>query len=81
MDEDFDVDWCQCPHCSGWGEVDCHCGGDLCVCDNDGRRTCPLCYGEGEVPEAVYARYLERQRENAKLFAEAATNKPEGGAP
>lgn len=69
--EDFDEDFCQCPRCSGWGEIDCHCGGDLCVCENYGQAACPLCGGEGEVSDALYERYLERQRENARLFAEA----------
>lgn len=71
MCEDFDEDFCQCPRCSGWGEIDCHCGGDLCVCQNYGCAPCPLCHGEGEVSEALYERYLERRRENARLFAEA----------
>lgn len=71
MCEDFDEDFCQCPRCSGWGEVDCRCGGDLCVCTNYGSAPCPLCYGEGEVSEARYEQYLERQRENDRLFAEA----------
>lgn len=69
--EDFDEDFCQCPRCSGWGEIDCHCGGDLCVCENYGVKDCPLCLGEGEVSEDVYNRYLDHERENARLFAEA----------
>ncbi len=71
MFEDFDEDFCQCPRCSGWGEINCHCGGDLCVCTNYGNEPCPLCHGEGEVSEALCQQYLERQRENARLFAEA----------
>lgn len=71
MIEDFDVDYCQCPRCSGWGFIDCHCGGDLCVCENYGETDCPLCHGEGEVSEALYKRYEAAQRENARLFAEA----------
>lgn len=71
FDEDFDEDFCQCPRCSGWGFIDCHCGGDLCVCDNYGERDCPLCYGEGEVSEATYIAYQERQSENARLWSEA----------
>jgi hypothetical protein len=69
--EDFDEDFCQCPCCSGFGFIDCHCGGDLCVCENNGERDCPLCYGDGEVSEEIYRAYEERQRENARLFAEA----------
>lgn len=69
--EDFDEDFCRCPRCSGWGFIDCHCGGDLCVCDNYGEADCPLCHGEGDVSEATYRIYEERQRENARLWAEA----------
>ena len=69
--EDFDEDFTQCPHCSGWGFIDCHCGGDLCVCENYGEADCPLCHGEGEVSEATYQAYEARQRENARLWAEA----------
>lgn len=69
--EDFDEDYCQCPRCSGWGFIDCHCGGDLCVCKNYGERDCPLCEGEGAVSEALCEAYEARQRENARLFAEA----------
>ena len=71
MCEDFDEEFCQCPRCSGWGFVDCHCGGDLCVCENYGQRDCPLCHGEGEVSEAIYHAYEAWQRESARLFAEA----------
>lgn len=71
MCEDFDEDFCQCPRCSGWGEIDCRCGGDLCVCENYGMAPCPMCHGEGEVSEHLHNRYLEHQRENARLFAEA----------
>lgn len=69
--EDFDEDFTQCPRCSGWGHVDCHCGGDLCVCTNYGEAMCPLCHGEGEVSEDYYQRYMAQQRENLRMFAEA----------
>lgn len=52
-----------CPHCMGDGSVDCHCGGDLCVCENYGERDCPVCYGEGEVTEKREAEYLESRRQ------------------
>ena len=29
--------------CAGTGELDCHCGGDLCVCHNHGTFPCPGC--------------------------------------
>lgn len=30
-------------HCGGMGEIDCFCGGDLCVCHNHGSVECPGC--------------------------------------
>ena len=54
MMEDFDEEFIQCPRCSGWGHINCYCGGDLCVCENYGEKDCPLCHGEGDVSEAVY---------------------------
>ena len=30
-------------NCYGTGELDCHCGGDLCVCHNHGTVECPGC--------------------------------------
>ena len=68
MMEDFDKDWARCPCCDGFGEVACHCGGDQCYCDNHGERPCPLCGGDGEVSEAVYAGYIQRERETAAAF-------------
>jgi hypothetical protein len=63
-DHDYDDDQlCTCPKCSGMGSVDCHCGGDLCVCENYGDAECPICDGEGQVSEAIYARYTARQRQ------------------
>ena len=52
-----------CPACHNTGEVDCYCGGDLCVCGReveecpecDGAPTdgewgyCPTCQGSGRV--------------------------------
>lgn len=29
--------------CGGLGFIDCHCGGDLCVCHNHGEIECPGC--------------------------------------
>lgn len=34
-----------CHRCSNTGEVNCHCGGDLCVCENYGEMICPRCDG------------------------------------
>lgn len=34
-------EWCE--HCQNTGELDCHCGGDLCVCENNGTYPCPHC--------------------------------------
>ena len=60
---DDERDGVTCPKCQGDGTVDCHCGGDLCVCENYGERDCPTCYGEGAVSEERYARYEESRRE------------------
>lgn len=35
-----------CDHCNNTGMIDCHCGGDLCVCENQGEEPCPYCGGE-----------------------------------
>lgn len=61
-------DDCQlCPRCDGHQIVSCHCGGDLCFCDNHGEAPCPLCGGEyggeGYVKNEVAERYLKKQRE------------------
>jgi hypothetical protein len=34
-----------CATCNNTGFIDCHCGGDLCVCDNNGEEPCPACDG------------------------------------
>ncbi len=61
-----------CPRCDGNQTVACHCGGDLCVCDNQGERYCPLCGGEygdeGYVKKEVAEKYLARQREMHAAF-------------
>lgn len=68
MDDDDFSEGVTCPRCSGWGEVNCHCGGDQCYCDNNGTADCPLCYGEREVTEATYEAYQKRQREMMAAF-------------
>lgn len=66
-----------CPRCDGSQYVDCHCGGDLCICDNHGEKPCPLCGGEydgqGYVSEEKANRYLKRRAE----FREAILGKAE----
>ncbi len=57
-EDDFEV----CPRCMGDREVPCHCGGDLCICDNHGDAPCPTCHGEGEVTHERAERYLAEQR-------------------
>lgn len=37
------MDWCE--RCYNTGEVDCYCGGDLCVCWHNGTYACPNCDG------------------------------------
>jgi hypothetical protein len=39
-------EWCE--HCHNTGSLDCHCGGDLCVCENHGEYPCPHCRGEND---------------------------------
>lgn len=70
-----DTEYLTCPHCSGFGHVECHCGGDLCVCDNYGEAPCYVCGGEGEVSEARYERYEENQRKNYEALRHLLTPK------
>lgn len=37
------MSWCE--HCHNTGYVDCYCGGDLCICENNGEEPCPYCDG------------------------------------
>ena len=60
--DDYDDDF-PCPKCDGSGHIDCHCGGDLCVCTNYGERYCPVCGGDGNVTEARYEQYRADERE------------------
>lgn len=39
--EDDYEGWCDT--CHNTGMIDCHCGGDLCVCRNNGELPCPHC--------------------------------------
>lgn len=41
-DEDDESDD-YCETCDNMGVVDCFCGGDLCVCRNNGEKPCPDC--------------------------------------
>jgi RecJ-like exonuclease len=73
-DQDYDYDdafGTPCPHCNGDGEVNCHCGGDLCLCENHGDAPCPVCFGEGEVSEATYDRYEEGRRKHVAALRAA----------
>jgi hypothetical protein len=36
-----DSQWCDA--CGNLGVIICHCGGDLCVCENQGEYPCPVC--------------------------------------
>lgn len=64
-----------CPRCDGHQTVSCHCGGDLCVCENYGEEACPMCGGEyggeGYVPKERAERYWARQAEFAAAFKAA----------
>lgn len=35
--------WCDT--CQNTGYVECLCGGDLCICENNGEMECPDCNG------------------------------------
>lgn len=70
-DFDDDDDRPQCPRCDGAGEVNCHCGGDLCVCDNYGDALCPLCAGDGHVSDATLQKYQQHRREMYEAFQKA----------
>lgn len=72
--DDYDYDehgGCVCPNCMGMRSVNCYCGGDLCVCENCGEKDCPTCWGEGEVSQEVYDKYLTCVREMAQALAGA----------
>lgn len=45
----------RCPDCDGYGEH----GGSHCS-------TCHTCNGEGEITEAAFAAFIEREREHAR---------------
>lgn len=80
MDDDFDPyepyipdGHVMCPRCDGHQVVNCHCGGDLCICDNYGEEACPFCGGEyggeGYVPkDERYDRYVKAQAEMVAAF-------------
>jgi len=36
--------WCETCHNTGY--VNCYCGGDLCICENNGEEECPSCGGD-----------------------------------
>lgn len=61
-----------CPRCTGQSVVYCHCGGDLCVCDNYGEKPCPLCGGEyggeGYVEKEKADAYLKHKAEIHEAF-------------
>lgn len=42
-DDYFDDEEESCRNCDGWGYTDCHCGGDLCVCEYNGEKPCWTC--------------------------------------
>ncbi len=61
-----------CPRCDGHQTVNCHCGGDLCVCENYGEKPCPFCGGEydgeGYVTKERADIYIAKQAEYVKAF-------------
>jgi hypothetical protein len=46
MSMDFSPGWCA--HCANTGYIDCHCGGDLCICENNSEEPCPYCDQTGD---------------------------------
>lgn len=46
MSMDFSPGYCT--HCNNTGSIDCHCGGDLCICENCGEEPCPYCDQAGD---------------------------------
>lgn len=43
-----------CERCYNTGELDCYCGGDLCVCERGGTYPCPDCGGrEGFICDEI----------------------------
>lgn len=36
--------WCATCQNTGW--INCYCGGDLCICENNGEEPCPSCDGD-----------------------------------
>ena len=44
-DDDYFDDEPQgyCDTCNNTGWMNCYCGGDLCVCENQGEMECPEC--------------------------------------
>lgn len=68
--EDYD-EGPVCPRCDGRGTVSCHCGGDLCFCENQGEKDCPLCWGEGYVSQDKADKYLEQEREMMAVMRKA----------
>lgn len=68
---DYEYDGPPCPRCDGMRTVSCHCGGDLCVCENYGEKDCPLCFGEGVADPKRAEKYLEQEREMMAVMRKA----------
>lgn len=45
-DDPGDSERGYCSTCSNTGMLNCYCGGDLCVCENQGEFPCPKCNGD-----------------------------------
>ena len=45
-----DEGWCDL--CQNSGYVECYCGGDICICENNGERECPRCRGQSRPADA-----------------------------
>jgi len=70
-DNEYDDQSERCPKCNGARTVDCHCGGDFCVCENYGEMDCPVCHGEGVVSTERAERYYQNLRKHREALAAA----------
>lgn len=68
--------WCD--RCQGTGSVDCHCGGDLCICQNGGEKDCARCGGEGEFVPAPGQ--IEREAKAHREMMDAIWGKKDASA-
>lgn len=65
-----------CDKCNGDGEVNCYCGGDLCVCGAE-EVACPVCRGEQYITKERFEKRAAFHREMMKaLWGDKAKDPP-----